>query len=745
MPPHAAEELPFVPGYPASAPLLLGRYLPPLTEGIAAHYLDKHTRPGDLVFDPFGQAPAIASEALSLGRRVLVAGFNPITRLALSLAIRPPAAAQLRAALTALADAPAGRASGERLEVVLRRLYATSCSQCDSPVTADAYDWDADTNQPVNKTYVCPNCGPRQVPADDADRRLAARYSRGGLDYHFLLDRVAAIHDPDRAHAEEAMAVYPPRTLAAIGATLIKLEGLRPDAETRRLLAGLLIAALDTATVLSQDRPRVLAVPRRYREVNFWLAMESAVAILAGKPVQPHTLSLSEVLEAQAPAGIHVYTGSARQLAKQLPSGSVRLILTAVPRPNQAYWTLSALWAAWLWGRDSAEALRAVLRRRRYDWAWHARALQRTIRHVAPALRRGGRMVALLPEAEPGFSAAVMAAGAGAGLKPLGAVLRADTAEAQFEWSNLPVVPSLALSDNDVAGAAAVACLVARGEPSRWASLHFAVWHALASRRSATWDADDPMTRYNRALEAAVADTGTFEHLGAAAGSDLATGQWYLRDAASVTAPDALPLADRAEVEVMRLLASGGPLDEVAVQAALCRALPGAATPGRGLVGACLASYGLRLEAGQWQLRAEDAPDTRDAEVHTLAVQLRGLAVRHGYEAMDDKPQIWLSEGQPTYLFVIQASAVISLPLLGQQLRARRRFLVVPGGRAGLVEFKLRRDPRLRLALRDGNWLIIKFRHIRKMIADPNLTRATLEPALGADPLEASHQLALPE
>ena len=40
--------LPFVPGFPPATPRLLERFLPPLPEGVAAHYLEKHTRAGDL-------------------------------------------------------------------------------------------------------------------------------------------------------------------------------------------------------------------------------------------------------------------------------------------------------------------------------------------------------------------------------------------------------------------------------------------------------------------------------------------------------------------------------------------------------------------------------------------------------------------------------------------------------------------------------------------------------------------------
>ena len=719
--------------------------MPPLPEGLAAHYLRAHTQPGDLVFDPFGQAPSVVVEALSLDRRIVVASFNPISRLVLSLALRPPSAAQLRAALTVLADAPAGRNSNERLETNLRQLYRSTCAECEAAVIVDSYEWESAVDEPVTKTYICANCGPQESPLDDADRALARRYTRNGPDYHFLLDRVAAFGDPDRVHAEEAMAVYPPRTLVAIGAVLIKLEGLDPRAETRRLLAGLLVAALDAASMLTQERPRALVVPRRYRELNFWLALEQAIGLLAGVPVPDRSATLPGLLDAAHGPSIYSHTGTVRDLAGLLPPGSCRLVLTALPRPNQAYWTLSALWSAWLWGRESAEALRAVLRRRRYDWAWHARALQRTLSLVAPTLRVGRRVVGLLPDAEPGFSAAVFAAGSGAGLALEGAVLRADTGEAQFQWARWASQPPTAPGGDAEATArtAARECLAARAEPARWASVHFAAWQALVARRALAWNADEPMRQGTQALEQAAGDERTFERYGAS-GSDLATGQWFLTlDALGAGLPG-LPLADRVEAQMLRLLASGEPVDEIELQVALYAALPGPLTPGRGLVLACLSSYAQPVDTGRWQLRPEDAPAARAMELRDIDALLRGLASRHGYEAAGSDPQTWLDAGEATYQFAVQSSAMLGPRLLAPGGRARRRFLVLPGGRAGLAEYKLRRDPRLRQALRDGNWVIVKFRHIRLMASDASLTRATLEPALGADPIEASQQLALP-
>ncbi len=120
---------------------------------MAAHYLQKHTRPGDLVLDPFGQSPSVAVEALALDRGIIVSSFNPVSRLVLSLTVRPPAIAEVRAALTVLADVATGPGPSDRLELSVRNLYRTRCEECDTPTTADAFEWDEAANQPVEKLY----------------------------------------------------------------------------------------------------------------------------------------------------------------------------------------------------------------------------------------------------------------------------------------------------------------------------------------------------------------------------------------------------------------------------------------------------------------------------------------------------------------------------------------------------------------------------------------------------------------
>ena len=252
----------------------------------------------------------------------------------------------------------------------------------------------------------------------------------------------------------------------------------------------------------------------------------------------------------------------------------------------------------------------------------------------------------------------------------------------------------------------------------------------------------DPVGHINRILEGVWQDSGTFQRLEAEPADEFGIGLWYLAQPPGGP-PAQPPLSDRVEFEVAQRLVPGLQVDEIDLARVSYAALPGAQTPGRGLILGCLASYANNLGTGLWLLRPEDDPGARAEEREVILADLRAIAARQGYEAAGENPLEWREYDEVIYRFAVLTSGVISGSLLGPPEPARRRFLVLPGGRASLVEFKLRRDPRLRRALREQGWAIVKYRQIRRMLIDAGLTRVTLEPSLAHDPLEGMQQLAL--
>jgi hypothetical protein len=84
-----------------------------------------------------------------------------------------------------------------------------------------------------------------------------------------------------------------------------------------------------------------------------------------------------------------------------------------------------------------------------------------------------------------------------------------------------------------------------------------------------------------------------------------------------------------------------------------------------------------------------------------------------------------LKSKQREYAFVIQTTAKIEA-----LLRAETGVLVIPGGRATLLQYKLARDVRLR----ETRWKVLKFSSLRQAARQSDLTLQTFQLAFGLEP-----------
>ncbi|MCX6069619.1 MAG: hypothetical protein NTU91_01990 [Chloroflexi bacterium] len=566
------------------------------------------------MLDPFGASPRLAVELARAGTGILTACNNPVTRFVLEGAAHPIPAGDLHTALARLATAAK---DNTRLEQFLLDLYLTACSRCKTPVSAERYVWDREAEVPVVRTYTCPQCG---RSGDDsttaADRERAAGYARRGLQYSLALEQLATAGDPDREHAEAALAVYPGRAVFALITLVSKLDSLGLEPALRRAAQALLLSTFDAANALwgfpeGRVRPRQLVASPHFIEVNVWRALEAAVDDWDFDSPQIEVVAWPHDGELRA-GRVSLFAGPSRELAATLERAQVRNILTVLPRPNQAFWTLSALWAAWLWGREAAQPISVVLHRRRYDWAWHASALRSALISLGPALSEDARIVGLLPESEPGFIAAAALGFDAAGFEMTGQAVRADEGQAVLRWARR-VHPAAAVDAAMLTPAmtgAAQHVIQARGEPTPFPCLHAAAWGVLAQARQLgpLLQAEEAraLTLLNDRFEKSLADRRTFVHFGAGAEAEI--GQYWLADPATAGEP----LADRVEMAVVERLREGAPLEEGELEADVCRTLPGMLTPDRRLVQACLKSYGAEGDSpGTWHLRPEDYPEAR--------------------------------------------------------------------------------------------------------------------------------------
>jgi hypothetical protein len=765
------EPLPFIPGQipPKTGPL--GRYLPPIPEGAAPAWLARHITPGSWLLDPFGASPRLAVEAGRAGYRVLVAANNPVARFLLEKTANPPNADALCAALAELSASYKGT---ERIEPHIQSLYQTECAQCGQTIIAEAFLWERDALAPFGRIYKCPHCsdaGERPATPEDAER--ARRFSSGpagSLHRARALERVARANDPDRPYAEEALEVYPPRAVYALFTLINKLDQLYPgphaDLERRSLLEALLLGAADQANALwpyptARARPRQLSVPPRYRENNIWLALEEAIT--GWQPDQPSEekkLPLTTWPELPPEeGGLCVFEGRFKELGEQLGQVGVRAVLAAIPRPNQAFWTLSALWAGWLWGYDASAPFKSVLRRRRYDWSWHATALHALLSNLAALLPHGTPFWGLIGESEPGYISAALASADLAGFTLESVALQAGSSQAQISWLSGPgpagqiellsTIPEVESRMQAIAAQAGQQYLAERGEPADYLSLHTAALEAACQIKALSGATPgEAISAIQNALTKAFTYAQGFARYGGSEHS-LDVGQWWLRrDPHSSSEAFNLPLADRAEMAAVRFLSRSPGCTTLEVKAAVYEELPGLLTPDADLVRAILESYGESVSAGEstempgeeeiglrWRLRASDAPQARSADIKAISAILAEIGKRLGFAVDGDAPQNWRDpSGEVRYAVYISASTVFGKILSQASAPAAQIILALPGGRASLAAFKLSANPDLSRHLSSG-WQLVKFRHIRRLAEDESLSAANLDDKLQLDPL----------
>jgi hypothetical protein len=722
---------PYTPGFKPADSGPLARFLPAIEDGVISAWLSHQTLSGNWLLDPFGFSPRLVLEAARSGYRVLVTANNPITRFLVEIFANPPPAAEF---IAALADLGAVKKGEERLELHLKSLYHTTCENCEKQIYAQAFLWRKGEDTPCARIYKCPHCGDageRAATTEDKERakKIAAT---DGLHRSRAFERVVSLKDEDRIYAEEAIEHYLPRPLYVLTTVINRLDSLHVSAERKRALTALTLLACDAGNTLwahpaERPRPKQLSTPNQFREDNLWMMFERGIGLFAesGSPV------VCEAWPQKLPetGGICIYEGRLKDLAhkvkREIP---IAAVIGAVPRPNQAFWTLSALWAGWLWGSDAVEPYKAALRRRRYDWAWNATALFAMFSHLNDLLADGVPMFGLMPEPEAPFLTSAFTAAHAAGFALESVALRTEHDAAQVIWKAAQKSQT-GRADVEVVRKAMREFLSARGEPAGYLHLHAAGLIALTEANALRQTEDEfdvAMRKTNGLLESALKEDKGFAHYSTGEGVDA--GMWSLADS-----PHGESLSDRVEVSIVTYLQKNPNAIFLEVEEELSGQFTGLMTPSKGLIYAVLNSYAER-DGGSWNLRAEDAASARREEMKTIFIQLEQIGARLNFvSSKTDKVLTWLENGKPVKSFYVLASALVHRAL---EQTAEQTILIIPGGRAALTAYKQERDPALRERLMGRR--LVKYRLLRSLLDVPVLTREIFEDLIASDPVEKS-------
>jgi len=763
---------PYIPGLSPADPGPLSRFIPPLEEGVISHWLPLHTQAGSWLLDPFGFSPRLTLEAARAGYRVLVTVNNPITRFLLEMFAKPPSESDFKAALAELETAKKG---DERLGAHLQALYLTTCEKCEKEIYAQSFLWRKGEDAPYARVYTCPHCqdaGERVVTQEDINR-IKKIASTDGLHRSRSFERVASLKDDDRIYAEEAIEHYLPRPLYFLTTVINRLDGLNLTPDRRRALNAMILVACDAGNTLwgypsERLRPKQLTIPNQFREHNLWIMLERGLRLWTetGSSVVLEAWHAKDRRKIPESGGVCVYDGRLKELAhkakKEIP---IAAVIGSVPRPNQAFWTLSALWAGWLWGREAVEPYKIALRRRRYDWAWNATALHAAYSHLFELLPLGTPFFGLVPEPEPPFMTSALTAASAAGFDLKSIALRTEHDPVQIIWSRGEHLKrEFTQPDVEVARDAILLHLSERGEPANYLHAHTVALIALTERhalKQKDQEFDEALRATNSTIQKALSEDDRFVHY--SSGENVDTGLWginnvtlpeghrddvsdsegslprtfeTLRSQQTLPQSDTNSLSDRVEVAIVTFLQKNPDSIYLEIEDDLYPRFPGLLTPSKAMIYAVLDSYANK-DKSTWKLRAEDVASSRRNELNTINALIDVVGKRLNYSTRkEEKNLLWEDNGELKYAFYVLASALVGRAILETPYPPGQTIIVIPGGRAALAAYKAQRDPAL--AARMKPYRMAKYRLMRTLLEVPILTRETFEEQIASDPLEKS-------
>ena len=764
---------------------------------LADVYANAYAPRRGVVLDPLAHPWSAADAAERADRRGVAKSREPLGEWARRVIALAPGADEVLAALDRVGESAL---VGTPHRIAMRELYASTCATCRGPVTVEAFLWDRDAPAPTKKAFRCGICAREGralliEAASEDDERSSQRLEPRGLAYWQFVERFGP--DPNvQALGESTAALYTPRNLTALMATLRAVETAVPASPARDVLLLCVLEVLISGSRLNtlSGRGAPLRVEKgrarrshasQSREVNVWLEFDRTVRELVAWHAQ------------------HPSPARPRSATLALDTGDADLVLCQAP-VEDALGGWSAVAATLLLGMRGAKPADAgdgrVVGRER---------LLRTMRAALIDGHRGSRpeapAIVYVPHADLASVAAVALAGAGAGYRVRGITYQRDAlptvgasgsgAAAVFDFDrDVPLLRDQGSADaaaiEDAIRAGVREVIRSRGEPVATDRAAVAALESLAGRKllapltlaraGGVSELEVFVDHFRSALaDAARSGIVKIELDGAAAEHAHDTTVYSLAEPI-----DATPLDDRLEWGVWGLLSAS---HDVETRMLLRRAyglFRDVETPDRELVERCIAAYGRQGDDGRWSLRDEDGLARRQADQTLLAVQLVDAGRRLGFkvhvgrdlegrslpeahlhrgavladlmtdaerasdlsrgsrirsDALQHIDCVWYDKGETVFLWQLEWTARLhrSVMALGEAVPDEDRvfrFYAIADERRALAEYKLRRAAGTAEVVRRRGWRFVKWGPLRSWATRPDVALDLLEPVLGLSP-----------
>jgi hypothetical protein len=206
------------------------------------------------------------------------------------------------------------------------------------------------------------------------------------------------------------------------------------------------------------------------------------------------------------------------------------------------------------------------------------------------------------------------------------------------------------------------------------------------------------------------------------------------------------PLSELVEDFIIQTLQSRNGITFAELDGCVCSEFKALLTPSFLYTHSCAESYSdeTLFQQQRYIFRAQDEPGKRKIDLIKARERIIKTGLRLGCKVLEEDPIVWRENGIIKYRFFFLTSAKIYPILVRQQATTQgQNVFVLPGGRANLLSYRLKHDPRL-LQLVD-DWHFLKFRHLKDISDREDLSSKGWDDILDNDPphWENARQIAL--
>lgn len=725
----------YIPGSIQGYDLPLENFIPPLPKSAVPAWIEKMGYSTHLLIDPISANPMLPVELAASGYRVLSARSNPINWLITEVIASAPSKEDFSTVLNNLLNTRYGNSI---LFDHLQDLYVTPCINCGKMIQPDGFVWEKGKDQPISKVYHCQFCadeGEKEIGEYDLEN--LAQLGNLGIHRSRAFQRVVFGGEYEQASLRSALDCYLPRALYVCMMLANRIERLSLNKDQAKYIRALLLSVFNDAQSLKHWPPRKyrflqLSVPTKYFERNLFLSIQAAYHhwMHIDTPVR---VSYWPNLP-QIGGGICFYQRKLAEKNELIPADTPAAVTVIFPHPSQAFWTLSALWSGWLWGRKAVSPMRSALGRRKYDWYWFTKAVNLALKRIAPTLQKNTMVLGIFPQYTPNLAFGLFAAMHTAGFNLDGAAFRASESMLQCQWKKRPVAKSVLQSDVDCRKVID-RFLSARGEPAEYHRLimqtiiEFTRENGIPSNLSELKDSD--FSRLQNLVKKLLGETSYLIPFS----SDLPGGsRWWLQNEKNIQQPR----SESIESEIHKILLLKKEIHIEDLDREICEKFPGEQTPEYELVNTILQSYAnpKPSESFLFKLRANESTSIRTKDLKEIKEVLIRVGESFSLKTKANSVIYWIDPVSKNNLYVFYPTISTEI---SQQIHRNapigntQNVIVFPGSRSSWLHYRLNHDPRFAAAVENG-WHFLKFRYLRRLAKKDDLNFQTWGELLDSDP-----------